>query len=132
MFSRFIFFGFIGLLGEIIFTAGKDAILKKNYQLSGRTSLWMFPLYGLIAFFFPLIAHHVSSFSWWGRGIIYMIVFYIVEYVAGSLLRRFNACPWQYPSRLSIGGRIYLPFAPVWFLAGLSIEWIYPYVTRSL
>ena len=45
------------------------------------------------------------------------------EYLTGSLLKRHNACPWDYSSSpYSVRGLIRLDYAPYWFGAGLIFE----------
>jgi hypothetical protein len=45
------------------------------------------------------------------------------EYLAGSLLTRHRACPWDYgESRFNINRLIRLDYAPYWFGAGLFFE----------
>jgi len=128
MLSQFILFGALGLITEVTFTSLKNLFTQRVYELKGETSLWMFPIYGLIAFFFPLIAYRIGSFPWFIRGIIYMLVFYIVEYLSGLILRKLKICPWNYPPKYSLNGLIYFPYAPFWFAAGLGVEKIYPTV----
>ena len=130
MVVQFVLFGFLGLLGELGFTSLKKTITQKSLELKGETSLWMFPVYGLIAFVFPLIAVHISSWPWIVRGLIYMVTFFLVEYIAGFILTKLKICPWKYPAKYSVNGLIYLPYAPLWFAVGLGIEWIYPWVVQ--
>lgn len=128
MLVRFLMFGCLGIVWEVTFGAIKGIIFKRTYDLRGSSSLWVFPLYGLIAFLFPPVAHLFGTLTWWGRGLAYMATFFVLEYVAGTLLRRVNLCPWHYPPKYSVNGLIYLPYAPIWFLLGLGIEWIYPWL----
>ena len=126
MLIQFIFFGLIGLVAEVICNALKRLLTERSYELKGETSLWMAPIYGLIAFIFPIIAFRIGSFPWYVRGVIYMFVFYILEYVSGFVLRKLTVCPWNYPAKFSLNGLIYFPYAPLWLAAGLGIEKIYP------
>ncbi|OGQ21917.1 MAG: hypothetical protein A3I05_00305 [Deltaproteobacteria bacterium RIFCSPLOWO2_02_FULL_44_10] len=128
MLHRFIIFGFLGMLAEIIFGALKEILRHRDFQLIGQTSLWVFPLYGLIAFLFPLLAHRVGEFPWWGRGLIYMMAFSLVQYVSGWVLDRFGLCPWHFASKYSINGLVSFLQLPLWFGAGLLVEWSYPYI----
>jgi uncharacterized membrane protein len=126
MLAQFMLFGALGLITEVVFTSLKRLFAERVFELKGETSLWMFPIYGLIAFFFPLIIYRISSFPWFIRGAVYMVVFYIVEYLSGWVLRKLKVCPWEYPQKYSLHGLIYFPYAPFWFAAGLGIEKIYP------
>ncbi len=128
MLKQFIIFGFCGLLGEVVFGALKNLLLNRSYELRGEVSIWMFPIYGLIAFIFPLIAFRIGGFPWFVRGIIYMLAFFVVEYVCGLVLSKLRISIWNYPAKYSINGLVYLPYAPIWFLAGLGVERIYPII----
>lgn len=128
MITQFMLFGAVGLITEVTFTSLKRLFTDRVYELKGETSLWMFPIYGLIAFIFPLISFRIGSLPWFIRGTIYMLVFYIIEYATGMILRKMKVCPWNYPPKYSLNGLIYFPYAPFWFAAGLGVERIYPYI----
>lgn len=122
----FIIFGVVGMTAEVVFGAIKALFRDRSYELKGSTSLWMFFIYGLIAFIYPVIAVRIGDLPWWGRGLIYMIAIYIVEYISGWILRKLTVCPWNYPQKWSISGLVYLPYAPLWFGFGLGVEWLWP------
>ena len=42
---QFIFWGMFGLTVELFFTAITELITKKNLNLMGHSSIWMFPIY---------------------------------------------------------------------------------------
>jgi len=128
MFTQFMVFGAVGMVAEVVFSSIKRLLSERTYELKGETSVWMFPIYGLIAFIFPLVSFRIGSLPWFVRGLIYMLLFYIVEYVSGLVLRKLKVCPWNYPAEYSLNGLIYFPYAPVWFFAGLGVEKIYPAV----
>ena len=43
--SEVLFWGMFGICTEVAFTAIFDLITKKELNLMGHTSLWMFPIY---------------------------------------------------------------------------------------
>ena len=91
----------------------------------------MFPIYGLLAFCYPPIYDLIAGYTWYIRGIIYMIGFFVVEYVTGWILIKITGdFVWKYTSRFNLHGLIQLPHAPAWFLAGLGFEKIYPYIVK--
>lgn len=119
--QNFIRCGVTGWCMEIIFTA-LDSIRRRDMRLTGRTSLWMFPIYGLAAFLSP-ICHLIHRKPFWFRGLAYMSMIFSAEYLTGSLLSRHKVCPWNYESsRWNIRKLIRLDFAPFWFGAGLMFE----------
>ena len=126
MLISFIAFGIIGMMVEVAFGAVKALLKDRSYELKGQTSVWVFPFYGLIAIIYPIIAVHMGSLPWYGRGLIYMVVIMAVQFVAGLFLTKLTICPWRYPDKWSIKGVVYLPYAPLWFAFGLGVEWVWP------
>lgn len=55
--------------------------------------------------------------------LLYMLGFYMVEFISGSFLREIGICPWDYSAaRFQYRGIIRLDYAPLWFAAGLIFE----------
>ena len=128
---KFVLFGIVGIFTELVFSALKNAFVRRDWSLSGETSLWMVPVYGLIAFIYPFVHFKVSTFGIVFRGLAYMIVFFVIQLIVGWALSRFKMCPWSYKGKLSVAnGLINLAYAPLWFIVGLLIEFIYPFVSQ--
>ncbi|MDR3091743.1 MAG: putative ABC transporter permease [Clostridiales bacterium] len=124
MIKNFVIYGLLGLCMEVVFT-GLASVARRDGRLSCVTSLWMFFIYGLAAFFLPVM-DFLSEYPIFARGAVYSVCIFAVEYAAGSALRRFDACPWDYSgAKYSVGGVIRLDFAPLWFCAGLLFEFVY-------
>ena len=136
--SRFIInFAKCGIAGwclEILFTSA-ESVAAGDMRLMGRTSLLMFPIYGLGVFLGPICRRLDqwlgdegvlrSRDRFWRHGINDMVLIFTTEYLAGSFLRGAGICPWDYTGRvMNIGGLIRLDFAPFWFLTGLLFEWL--------
>lgn len=120
-----------------------DSIMAGDWRLIGRTSLIMFPIYGMGALLLP-ISWFIDSWltglpgledagqdrlSRVGRsvrhGLIYMVLIFIAEYITGIWLTSIGICPWDYslwPD--NVGGVIRLKFAPLWFMTGLLFEYL--------
>ena len=97
---------------EILFT-GLHSLQNENHKLTGNTSIWMFPIYGMASFLSP-ICRRLKGKSLVLRGGVYTCCIFIGEYITGSFLRKFEACPWDYSeARLNINGLIRLDYAPV-------------------
>lgn len=123
MIKKFIICGLIGWLFEILWT-GFLAFRSNNYTLTATTSLWMFPIYGLAAFIWPMygIIYGQNIII---RGGIYTLAFFLVEYLTGSILKTLDVCPWDYSgSPYNVSGLIRLDYAPLWFMASLIFEFI--------
>lgn len=113
--------GTAGWCMEIIFTGLKN-FTGEDKTLTGKTSVWMFPIYGMASFMSPIcrLLHRTNLFT---RGCVYTLCIFTGEYLTGSLLRKYRACPWDYSqSPLNIDGLIRLDYAPLWFGAGLLFE----------
>ncbi len=122
----FIVFGVLGICGEVLFTGGQYLIQKRQWRLEGHSYIWMFPIYGLLAFLFDPVNQMVAGAPWFVRGFIYMVAIYIVEYVTGALLTKLTGAHiWQYTGKYNLHGQIQLAHAPVWFIIGLLVERYY-------
>lgn len=126
MIISFIAFGILGMMVEVAFGAFKSLLKDRSYELRGTTSIWVFPLYGLIAIIYPIIAIRLGGMPWYGRGLIYTAIIAAVQFLAGFLLTRLTICPWHYSDKWSIKGLVYLPYLPLWFAFGMGVEWIWP------
>lgn len=116
---------------EVIWT-GFNSFLKKDLKLTAKTSIWMFPIYGLVIFLEPL-CDLIYKMPIILRGGIYSICIFIAEYLSGAILNKFNLCPWDYSkSKYNINGIIRLDYAPVWFIAGLVFETVYEVFLNKL
>lgn len=106
---------------EILFT-GLRSLRQHNHKLTGNTSIWMFPIYGLASLLAPL-CRHLKGKNLMLRGGIYTCCIFAGEYMTGSFLRKYDACPWDYSEApLNVDGLIRLDYAPFWFCAGLLFE----------
>lgn len=130
MIWRFLIYGLIGWGMEIVWT-GLHSLLKNDFRMIGSTSIWMFPIYGMVIFLEPVYIL-IAGLPWVFRGGVYMICIFIAEYASGwSLQKSIGSCPWDYgTSKFSIKGLIRLDYAPVWFTVGILYERIYNFVLR--
>jgi hypothetical protein len=85
----------------------------------------MLPLFGLTAFIYPLLIKFVKAYPWYGRGLIYAFIVLVIQFLAGWSLNKINVHPWRQNEKWSLGGYIYIPYAPLWFLYGLFVEWLW-------
>lgn len=111
-----------------------ESLLVHDWRLMGRTSLLMFPIYGMGALLSPI----GRLADWWigerdvkpaerciRHGTLYMVLIFTMEYISGAFLRAMGMCPWDYTGRqFNINGLIRLDFAPLWFATGLLFEQI--------
>jgi len=124
MITRFIIYGAIGCLIEVLWT-GLGELRIKNFRLSSKTSLWMFFIYGMVVALEPLF-RFLSPLNFLLRGLIYAFVILLGEFITGTLLKRVDVCPWDYShTRYHVHGVIRFDYAPAWAAAGLIFEQIY-------
>lgn len=125
MIKRFLFYGIIGLVIEIFWTAIISAG-RGDKKLTGSTSLLMLPIYGSAVFFEPLYLF-VSDMNVVLRGTIYMVCIFAAEYLSGYVLEStLGVCPWDYKNcKYNVYGFIRLDYAPCWFVVGLLYERIF-------
>lgn len=119
--TDFIRCGIAGWCLEITFTS-LHALQRREHTLKGSTSIWMFPIYGSIAFLKPLFLcmRHLHVVL---RGTIYAALIFCGEYISGRFLSAKKICPWNYKnSKWHIHEVIRLDFFPYWFLTGFLFE----------
>lgn len=128
--------GIAGWCLEVLFTS-TESIMAGDWRLMGKTSLLMFPIYGMGALLEPIgrgIDQWISDAPMgllsirdriFRHGLLYMVLIFVAEYISGTWLRAKGICPWDYSGRHSnIHGLIRLDFAPLWFATGLLFEQI--------
>lgn len=119
--NKFILCGLIGWCLEIFWT-GLKSFQRRQMKLIGHSSIWMFPIYGMAAVIGP-VSKYLKELSALHRGSIYTMGIYFMEFTTGSLLTKFQICPWDYSqSPFNYKGLIRFDYAPLWFLAGLFFE----------
>ena len=94
--KNFFVCGLTGWCMEILFTS-TGSFLKQDKRLIGRTSVWMFPIYGTAAVIAPLY-HSIKNLPALLRGCIYSVGIFSFEYISGTFLKRHGMCPWDYDS----------------------------------
>ncbi len=121
----FVVFGSLGIVAEVFFTAIKKFIKTRDLMLDGYSLVWSFPIYGIAGLAGPVI-ELISERNILVRGIVYMALIFLVEYVAGLMTKRLiGKCPWEYKARFAVNGYIRLDYAPFWFLLGIAFETVY-------
>lgn len=119
----FLLFGFLGIFGEVVFTAIAGIFRKKDFTLEGTSYLWMFPIYGIAGLLIKLLYFVFAQKFWLFRGIVYAAYILFGELVTGLFLKFYiGKCPWNYTSRFSWLNVIRLDYFPIWFVVGLLIE----------
>ena len=119
--KNFVICGLTGWCMEVAFTSA-GALSKKDKKLMGQTSAWMFPIYGMAAAIgevAPKISHWPSP----ARALLYGSAIMAGEYVSGSILTKFDICPWSYKgAKYAVKDIVRLDYLPLWMIAGLLFE----------
>ena len=117
----FVICGLTGWCIEVAFTSA-HSLSQKDRTLMGKTSAWMFPIYGMAS----IIGEVAPKISHWpipARGLLYGSAIMAGEYISGSILTKLGACPWSYEdAKYSIKGLVRLDYLPFWIIAGLLYE----------
>ena len=124
--KRFLLYGLTGWCVEVLFTGIHDYIRHRDPRLPSRTSIWMFPIYGLARPLFEPLHRSLRErdVSAPGRAAAYGAGFLAVEYATGKTLRSLlGEAPWDYSEvRANVDGLIRLDYFPLWACAGLALE----------
>ena len=122
--NHLLFWGMFGLCFEILFTAIVDLYSKKNFNLIGHTSLWMFPIYSFgLSYGFDLVQYLISND--FIRYLSYPFWIWLVEILVGYPASQIGVRIWDYrylPDNRHWQGIVsYLHF-PVWVVFGILVE----------
>lgn len=131
-----IFFGCFGMTGEIFFTAITHALAGTSIiegepimSLTGKTYVWMFPIYVLIPIIGGWLFEKLRPYFWLLRIFIYALGILTVEFITGFLLEQFTGkCPWEYTTGWHIMGYIRLDYTPAWMFFAFWVEYLYNYI----
>ena len=123
MLARFLIYGAIGWCLEVFFTGASAALFDRDRSATGKTYLWMFPIYGATALLLETL-HDFMAVPLALRALVYVLVIYVAEFTTGWALRRLlGRCPWDYTGHgLNLCGLVRLDYAPAWLLVALLFE----------
>ena len=121
-----IFWGVFGLIVEVCFTAIRDLIQKRQINLMGHTSLWMFPVYAFgLSYGFDLIIYLIENDTI--RYFSYPLWIWFVEIAVGIPALCIGIRMWDYnylPKWLHWRGVISFAHYPLWVGFGIMVEMI--------
>lgn len=134
-----IFFACFGITVEICFVAFSNLINDTPFcgeplwSLTGKTYVWMLPIYSLI----PLLAGGIyNKISHWNLGVrlcFYTLLILLVEFIAGFSLEQITGkCPWEYTTGWHFMGYIRLDYTPAWMFFAFLVEYLYTYLDKHL
>ena len=134
-----LFFGCFGMATEIFFVAftnlftGKPLWDEPLWSLTGKTYVWMFPIYMMIPVIAGFLLNYVGGFPLLVRLLIYTTIILSVEFITGFALEQITGkCPWEYTTGWHLMGYIRLDYAPAWMLFAFIIEYLYLFLDKNL
>jgi len=100
-------------------------IQGRDIRMQGYSFLWMLPIYALMILIEPL-KEVFSEVSFLLRGVIYVVGVWVLEYIAGFIIKKISGrCPWDYSeAKYNLHGYIRFDFFPFWFALMMFIEWM--------
>jgi uncharacterized membrane protein len=122
--GRFAAYGLIGWCAEVLFTGIHDFVRNHDRRLPSRSSIWMFPVYGLLAPLYEPLHDAVRDKPAPVRATAYGFGFLAVEYATGQVFRALlGEAPWDYSyAKRHVHGLIRPDYFPLWAAAGLALE----------
>ena len=115
-----------GLTVELFFTAITELITKKNLNLMGHSSIWMFPIYAFgLSYGFDLIKLIIPNDFL--RYFSYPFWIWAVEIIIGYPTSKLGVRIWDYrylPHKKHWKGIISYVHFPVWILFGILVEMV--------
>lgn len=135
----YLFFACFGITAEIFFVAFGNLITQTQlwdeplWSLTGKTYVWMFPIYMLIPIIAGSLFDKVRDWHIVLRLLLYVSMIYLVEFSSGFLLEQITGkCPWEYTTGWHIMGYIRLDYLPSWTFFAFIIERLYLYLDQHL
>ena len=122
--GRFVVYGLVGWCAEVLFTGAHDFFRYRDPRLPSRSSVWMFPVYGLCAPLYEPLHDADRDLPLLVRALAYGLGFLGVEYASGTLLRAaLGRAPWDYSfAKRHVHGLIRPDYFPIWAAAGIALE----------
>ena len=131
---RFYFYGIQGFCDEIVFTAFFDFFHEKQWTLKGHSAISSFFIYGSCSFLVErlyVFLYYKHGVRWYWRLPLYLCICYTWEFCMGSILRLFDACPWDYSHyTYNFKGLITLEYAPGWLFLSWAQDVMADYLLR--
>jgi hypothetical protein len=134
-----LFFGCLGITCEIFMVAfsnlitGTQLFNEPIWSLTGKSYVWMFPIYALIPVLGGPIMKKFKALPLIIRLFIYAGIIYIVEFSSGFLLEQLTGkCPWEYTTGWHLMGYIRLDYIPLWMAFAYLVESLYFFLDKRL
>jgi hypothetical protein len=131
---RFVLYGLLGWCAEIVWTALLDFPHSRDLRLPGTSYLWMFPIYGSIAFLYEPLHDAIRGVPLPARALVWALGFTAVEWASGWAIASVTGqCPWDYVAagaRFAINPYVRWDYFPLWAAVGLALEPVHDFLVR--
>ena len=130
--EKMIAYGCLGLLIEIFFT-GIGSLIGGHWDATGKTYLWMLPVYGFTALLLEGVSGAIS-WPFYLKAFIYVPIIFFAEGLSAWIIKRIiGRVPWDYGvSHWTPFGFINLKYAPYWFILALAFDPITAFLTKAI
>ena len=132
---RFYIYGIQGFCDEVVFTAAKRFYRTGDWKLEGDSSISSFFIYGCMSLFLErlyVFFYYKHGLKWYFRLPLYTLFIYTWEHLTGSILRLFDACPWDYSHHTyNLHGLITMYYAPCWMFLGFLQDMLSDVLLRA-
>ncbi len=130
--EKTIIYGCLGLLVEVFFT-GIGSLIRKHWDATAKTYLWMVGVYGLTALLLEVVSEAIS-WPFYLKAFIYVPIIFGAEGLSAWIIKRIiGRVPWDYGvSHWTPAGFVNFKYAPYWFLLALAFDPITAFLTRLL
>jgi uncharacterized membrane protein len=122
--GRFAVYGGLGWCFEVLMTGIHDFMRYRDPRLPSRSSVWMFPIYGLLQPLYEPLHDALRDKPVAVRAGSYAVGIMALEYASGRLLRRLvGQAPWDYTyAKVHVDGLVRPAYFPLWAGLGLAME----------
>jgi len=129
--GRFAVYGGLGWCFEVLSTGLHDFARYRDPRLQSRSSLWMFPIYGLLQPLYEPLHDALRDKPAVVRGGAYAVGIMAVEYLTGRAIRGLvGEAPWDYTyAKVHIDGLVRPAYFPLWAGVGLAMERVHDVLT---
>jgi uncharacterized membrane protein len=129
--GRFAVYGGLGWCFEVLFTGLHDFLRTRDPALPSRSSVWMFPIYGLLQPMYEPMHDGLRDKPVLARAAAYGVGIMAIEYASGKALRAaVGKAPWDYTyARVHVDGLVRPAYFPLWAAVGLAMEPIHDTLT---
>jgi uncharacterized membrane protein len=129
--GRFAAYGLLGWCAEVLFTGIHDYARYRDNRLPSRSSIWMFPVYGLLSPLYEPLHDALRDRPVPVRAAAYAVGLMATEYSCGVVLRKLlGHAPWDYSyAKRHLNGLVRPDYFPLWAAFGLALEPVHDVLT---